>query len=582
MKYFIISLIFLLYSANYTVATPGSRDAASIDEDSLLIRTLSDDLDRKYTYNFLEGVAQKNNGRIDDAFLLFEHCTELNNLRPEAYYELAKLYMNSKQVDKGIEFFKRSVELDSLNYWYNESLFFALYSSPSRSEDATRLLERMTQRFPSKSSLQFQLLEMYNLSQDYDKVILGLNKLEKSLGKSEHLSMQKFRTYLLMGDEKKAFDEIDALIKVYPDEYRYQVILADLYLNKGKKKQTLSILRRVLANDPDNPLAIYSLANYYYESNDLEKYIFELHKILNNSKVDSTLKLNLLRQLIMKTEGDRDSVIPVFEKAIAINSNDDQIMMLYTQYLVSQNMRIEAKPVLERIISIDPTNTPSRLMLLALAIEKDDYLAVIELCEGGILASPETLEFYYYLAIAYNQAEKYDKIIRVVNQALEIVDSSTPTELISDFYAIKGDAYHGKGDHVKMYECYDLALQHSPKNYAVLNNYAYYLSVDKMDLYRAEEMSKKTVDAEPNNPTFLDTYAWILFELKKYTQARIFIDTALDNGGDQSGVIVEHAGDIYYKIGEKERALEYWIEADKLGASSNVQQKIKQKKYLVE
>src|SRR5699024_4763910 len=116
----------------------------------------------------------------------------------------------------------------------------------------------------------------------------------------------------------------------------------------------------------------------------------------------------------------------------------------------------------------------------------------------------------------------------------------------------------------------------------VLNNYAYYLSIQRKDLSKAEAMSKKTVEAEPKNPTFLDTYAWILFELKRYTEAKVYIDAALENGGNESGVVIEHAGDIYFKLGEKEKALEYWIQAEELGAGSMITSKIKKKKYIAE
>lgn len=550
--------------------------------DSLSLDLVNESPSRKYTYYFLEAVGQKNIGRMDDAFILFNRCIELNPNSAEAYYQLATLHMNNNQSESGIKMFQTAVALDSLNYWYNESLYFALYSNPARSKEALQHLEKMTERFPSKTALQFQLLESYTQGDQLGKAITVLNRLESQVGKSEQLTLQKFKIYLLMGDEKQAVDEICELIKAYPDDYRYQITLADFYLNKKKYKKAYSTLRGILTKDSDYPLALYSLANYYYETDQKEKYLRQLEKIVGNTKADSDLKLNLIRQLIMKSKGESEQIEPLFQKAIDTNPTDDQILMLYTKYLVSQNKKEETKPVLERIIQLDPTNTPSRLMLLALAIEKDDYTGVIDLCEGGIIASPETIEFYYYLAIAYNQAEEHSKVLDVIDQAIKLTDETTPVELMSDFYAIKGDAYYALGDIKKVYEVYDRALEFSPKNYGVLNNYAYYLSVEGKNLNHAETMSKMTVEAEPKNATFLDTYAWILFQLKKYTQARVFIDTALENGGEASGVIVEHAGDIYYKLGDKDRAVDFWIQADKLGAGSKIKQKIKRKKYIPE
>ena len=118
------------------------------------------------------------------------------------------------------------------------------------------------------------------------------------------------------------------------------------------------------------------------------------------------------------------------------------------------------------------------------------------------------------------------------------------------------------------YAAYDSALVYNPNNIATLNNYAYYLSVERKDLDKAEEMSYRTVKAEPENATYLDTYAWILFEKERYTEARIYIEQAMRNGGDTSQVIVEHCGDIYYMLDEKDKALEYWKKAEGMGSQS--------------
>ena len=136
--------------------------------------------------------------------------------------------------------------------------------------------------------------------------------------------------------------------------------------------------------------------------------------------------------------------------------------------------------------------------------------------------------------------------------------------MASDFYSIMGDLYHDKKMNTEAYAAYDSALVYKPDNIGALNNYAYYLSVERKDLDKAEEMSYKTVKAEPTNNTYLDTYAWILFEKGKYVEARIYIDQALQNGGDASSVVVEHGGDIYFHNGEPEKALEDWKKAEKL------------------
>ena len=107
--------------------------------------------------------------------------------------------------------------------------------------------------------------------------------------------------------------------------------------------------------------------------------------------------------------------------------------------------------------------------------------------------------------------------------------------------------------------------------------------MERKDLDKAEEMSYKTVKAEPKNSTYLDTYAWILFEKGKYAEAKIYIDDAMKNGGEESDVIVEHCGDIYFMNGEKEEALKFWLKAKEMGCESKtLDKKIERKKYIAE
>lgn len=554
----------------------------SLDKDSLLQGVFNNYPDRKYSYYFLEGVRQKNNGNKSGAFDLFNYCLSLDSLKPEAYYQLGIQFMDAYKLKEAVPYLTKSVELDSLNYWYNESLFLTLFMQTDKQDDAILQLESMANKFPNKTTLQFQLLQLYAKSNSYDKMLLVLDDLERKLGKNEEFSMQKFRVYILKGKEKEAFAVMKELVKAYPNDPRYKVVLADLYLSNKKEKEGFSLIKKVLKENPDLPVAIYTLANYYLQTNDVEKYLNEVEKILQDPQADSQLKLNLVRQYITSPQVDYNTVISLFELSMKSSPEDTQLPMLNVEYLVSEGKFNETKPILVYILGLDPTNTSVRLMLLQHAVKEDNYKDVIEICEQGIITSPSTIEFYYFLAVGYNQSEEYDKILNIVDRALKVVDEKTTTEIHSDFYAIKGDAYHSLGNKKEVYLAYEKALEINPKNNGVLNNYAYYLSVDRTDLEKAEMMSKKTVDAEPKNATFLDTYAWILFELKRYAEAKVYIDTALDNGGLESGVVVEHAGDIYWKTGDKEKALDYWIQADKLGAGPKIKEKISKKKYIAE
>ena len=565
-----------------TAKTTAKADGASLMKETLL----SAEQQRKYDYFFLEAMRMKGKNEYDAAFGLLQHCLDINPTASSALYEISQYYMFLRQVPQGQVALEQAVAFAPDNYWYSQGLV-SLYQQQNELDKAAALLEKMVTRFPSKQDPLFSLLDIYSRQEKYNDVISTLNRLEKRLGKNEQLSMEKFRIYLQMKDDKKAFQEIESLVQEYPMDMRYQVILGDVYLQNGKKQEAYDAYQKVLAVEPDNPMALFSMASYYEQTGQKELYQQQLDTLLLNKKVTSDTKISVMRQVIAENEQssakDSTQVIALFDRMMKQDMDDPQIPMLYSQYLLSKNMEQEAVPVLEQVVDLDPTNKAARLMLVSAAVKKEDYKQIIKVCEPGIEATPDALELYYYLAIAYHQAEQGDSVFSVCNRALEHITPDTRKEVISDFYSIMGDIYHTKKQMTEAYAAYDSALVYNPSNIGALNNYAYYLSVERRDLDKAEEMSYKTVKAEPNNSTYLDTYAWILFEKGNYAEARIYIDNAMKNDGEKSDVIVEHCGDIYFMTGDAEGALKYWKKALEMGSESKtLKQKIEKKKYIAE
>lgn len=564
-----------------TVKSTREKPAVALAQSSL-----TPEQQRKYDYFFLEAMRLKEKKDYASAFGLLQHCLDIHPNAASALYEVSQYYMFLRQVPQGQEALEKAVANAPDNYWYSQGLA-SLYQQQNELDKAVTLLEQMVVRFPAKQDPLFNLLDLYGRQEKYDEVISTLNRLEKRMGKNEQLSMEKFRIYLQMKDDKKAFQEIESLVQEYPMDMRYQVILGDVYLQNGKKQEAYDVYQKVLAAEPNNPMAIFSMASYYKQTGQEELYQQQLDTLLLNKKVTPDTKVGVMRQMIVENEqADKDStqIIALFDRIMKQEQDDPQIPMLYAQYLLSKKMESESVPVLEQVVDLDPTNKAARMMLIGAAVKKEDYKQIIKVCEPGIEATPDALEFYYYLAVAYNQAEKPDSVISICKRALEHTTADSKKETVSEFYSILGDMYHTQKQMKEAYAAYDSALVYNPSNIGALNNYAYYLSVERRDLDKAEEMSYKTVKAEPNNATYLDTYAWILFEKGNYAEARIYIDNAMKSeGGDKSDVIVEHCGDIYYMTGDVDGALTYWKKALEMGSESKtLKQKIEKKKYIAE
>lgn len=521
---------------------------------------------RRFDYFFLEAVRLKEKGDLDAAYEMYSHCLSIYPESAVTLYELSKYYMYLGQARNGENALVKAVALEPGNYWYKETLA-SYYRGKGENEKAIEVIEDMANQFPSRLEPLMALVDLYGRTRNYHQVVHALNRLELLDGKSEQISMEKFRMYLAMDSTEQAFNEIEMLAEEYPYDVRYRSILGDVYLENGREDEAYTTFLEVLEEEPGYAPAMLSLANYYEKQGLDSLYQAQMDEVLLNEKVESMTKVNIMRQLIMKSErGDKDStkIVGLFNSMLMQEQQNADVAMLAAQYLLSKRMDEEAKPVLNQVLDIDPENKPARLQLLSFAISKEDFDEVIRLCAPAVEYMPDALEFYYYWGLAHYQKDQTDQAMEVFQKGVRQVRPDSDKDMVSDFYSILGDLYHTKKMNEEAYAAYDSALVYKPDNIGALNNYAYYLSVERKNLDKAEEMSFRTVKAEPKNGTYLDTYAWILFEKGKYAEARIYIDQAMQNGGDTSSVVVEHCGDIYYLCGEPVKAVEFWIQAEKL------------------
>ena len=548
----------------------GTSRKASVSAKDKTIVGLEDPLSfeqrRKFDYYFLEALRLKEKGELDAAFDMYSHCLDIDSQSAAVQYELAQFYMFLGQTQKGESLLRKAVSLEPDNYWYKQTLA-SHYRKRGENKQAVGVIEDIVDRFPSRLEPLMELVDLYARLEDYKKVIHTLDRLEKLDGKSEQISMEKFRMYLQVGDMERAFTEIESLVAEYPYEMRYLNILGDAYLENGRSEEAYPIFRKVLNEEPGYAPAMLSLASYYEKTGQDSLYRVQLDSVLLNRNVENEMKVNIMRQLIVRSErGDKDStkIVGLFDAILEQEQPDADVAMLAAQYLLSKKMDDKATSVLHKIVEIDPENKPAHLQLLSFAISKNDLDEVVRICTPAIEYMPEALEFYYYKGLAHYQKDQNDEALKVFEKGVRQVNEESDKTLVSDFYAIMGDIFHSKKMDAEAYAAYDSALVYKEDNIGVLNNYAYYLSVERKNLDKAEEMSYRTVKAEPKNDTYLDTYAWILFEKGKYAEARIYIDQALQHGGTESSVVVEHCGDIYFHCGETEKAVEYWKQAEEV------------------
>lgn len=541
---------------------------------------------RRFDYFYLEAVRMRNLGKYADAYELYKHALLINPDAPEALFDMASFcnYLGSKEETQ--HYYEKAAELAPQNSWYQQVLGNFYYRN-NQTDKAIAVYEKMAENSQEKSEILYELLSLYTQKQDYEKCIWALNKLESLDGKSEQISMEKYRIFLKLEDKDRAFKEIEALADEYPNDYRYKVMLGDLYLDNNQPQRALGIYQGVLEVEPQNVLAQLSMVSYLEKQNEKEEATQALESLVLNPSLDDATRTSVMRKIIYNSEEakeDSTHILNLFGQILEMPQGSADMAMLCTQYKVMKKMsKEEITTSLRQVVKLDPSNAGARLQLMQYAFEREDFNDAIQLCQEAIEYTPEVVAFYYYQGLSYFQSDRNDEALEVFKRSMQYINSETDAELASNIYGAMGDIYHEKKMNKEAYESYDSALVFKPDNVLVLNNYAYYLALEKKDLEKAEAMSFRTIKADPKSYNELDTYAWILFLEKKYTEARIYIEQSLKNGGESHSGIVEHAGDIFFVNGDLNKAMKYWQKADEMGADSKtLKKKIKQKKYIEE
>jgi tetratricopeptide (TPR) repeat protein len=489
-----------------------------------------------------------------------------------------------------LNYLKKSVELEPDNATYLETLANA-YLNQRKYKEAIDALELLCEKNRDRDDVLALLIQLYEQESDYDNAIRTLGRLETIEGKSERLSYAKSDLYTKKGDKKAAIAEMKTLADQYPNDNNYRCLYANtLYIN-GQKKKAVAIYDKVLKEEPDNRNAQMAMVAYYNDQKDSANVNRMIERVLFNKNASTSDRVALMRQVIGESEeagGDSTRVLQLFHRLIDMPQADSDMALFCASYMNMKKMPNDSiRQVLEKVLEVSPDHAAARLQLVSYAWQAGDRDRIIELCKAARQYNPDEMAFYYYQGIAYYQKDDLDNALNAFQNGIGVITSDSDPSIVSDFYAVMGDILHQKGMAKEAFEAYDSCLVWKEDNIGCLNNYAYYLSEQGIRLDDAEKMSYRTIKAEPKNATYLDTYAWILFMQKRYDEAKTYIDQTLENDSTPSAVLFEHAGDIYYHVGDKEKALEYWQEASEQSDVSDerhriLTRKIKLKKYLKE
>ena len=544
---------------------------------------------RKADYIYLEALRAKSQGKNDAAYSLLQRARELNSDDKDIGVELS-LYLlrlsqsDSTLIEESMALLRDYNEANPSDLYYG-GRYAMINEQLLNRDEAIRTWERLHTYYPEHLEITYRYanaLGQGGSDADRAKAIAVYDSVEVAEGKSIPISTKKIQLYFARQDTASILSEVDRLRESSPKNVDFHVFSGDIYAMFGQNDKAKAFYDKACEIDPSSGLAYYSRAQFYNSMGDSAAFNREVFQALQQKSLDVETKLAILRSYIQEMYNDSTQLPRVgklFDVLIDQHPHEHDIHALYSRYLIVTKDYSKAAEQTERALDLDPADEEGWEMLTSLYLQENKLDEAKAAIKRSFRYYPENGRQYLVLGSIYDQQGEREKAPKEYERALELIDS-TDTKTISRIYGAMGDNLYARQLLDSAFTAYQKALLYDPENYLALNNCAYYLACEGRDLDNALSMVETAIKAEPDNPTTLDTYAWVLFKRKDYAKAREIIDKTLELTDERSEEILEHAGDIYFMDGDPDEALELWKEALKLAPDNELlERKVKHKTY---
>lgn len=563
-------------------AVPAAEQASQAPEPEVPEQTmLSENEQNEFEYLFIEGLKQKKLGKLNEAAAVFSRCLEIDPNSAVAMYEMANIHYANKDLTSASLLLEKAISINNQNKWY-KLLLAQVYQQRKQFTEAAALFDDLRRMEPDNDEFLYMKASSLGMAGKFQEALDAYNELEKKVGMNDQIIVAKQQVYLSWKKPEKAFEEINRLIASNPDEPQYYGLLAELYQTQGDKENALKSYHKILELDPDNGFVHFSLAGFYQEAGDFGKAFEHIKKAFLNDEIDVETKV---QYYLMQTQDAENSdwtnaqITELLDILFAKYPENNLMYTIYADHMIRQNKLEKAREYLRKYLETDPGSFDIWQRLLFISNDLQDFKTLYADSKQALELFPDQPVVFALNAVSALQLEKYDEALLVLEKGEPLLMGNQNMKIQFEIY--KAEANYKLNRVEQAFKAFDEVIKLDPENFMALNNYAYYLSVRGRDLEKAQRLSSKAVQANPDNPTYLDTHAWVLFKQKNYQQARTYMETALEHGGNENPVLVEHYGDILYMMGDKAKALENWKKAKNLGEGSDMlERKIKESRYI--
>ncbi len=539
------------------------------EENAYIYRIDKRELEKQGYY--IEAVQQNLLGNVEDAIGLFETVIRLDNKNHAAHYELCRIYYENEELEKAIEHGKIAVQLHTTNEWYYLYLAEA-QAETGDFEAAAKTYEKMISSIEDAYDYHFDWAYMLTKANKIEEAIAVYDRLEDKYGINETIIAQKESLYIKLGKVDKAAAEIQKLIDEYPQDLRYYGMLGELYEANNELKKAIEAYNMLLKIDPENAQGQLALADILKKDGQEEEAKALINKVFKNSSLGIDTKIMLfipyIKSVILDST-NKEEVLKMADLIIEQHPNDPKSHTAKGDILWNSGEKKASIESYKKAVSIGESPQTVWYQLFQGLAELKEYEELKNFADKSIEENEESVLPYFYKGIACQQLKQSNEAIESYQKALNL--AATDMQIKNQVLSNMADIYNDLELFEKSDSCFEEALLLDPNNAYVLNNYSYYLSLRDAKLEKAQKMSKKANLLIENNAAFQDTYAWVLYKSGDYEGAKDWMEKALSNiENDQRPVLLEHYGDILFKLGKVEEAVANWQKALDAGGEEEI------------
>jgi len=542
-------------------------------------KQLSEEDQINLKYLFVNANKEKILGNMDKAGELFAQCIRIDGSCHAAMYELALIYADQKKINDALFFARSANQVDPANTWYR--LFLAeLLMASKKSAEGEAVYAGLHKEYPHNVDYAFKYASALLYNGKIIETIKVYDKVEEEIGINADLTIEKERLWLRLGKVDKAAAEIERLIAKEPHEIKNYSLLVELYQVNEMPDKALETIQRMQKVDSTSPYVYLALAEYYRSTNDKEKSFEQLKLAFASQELEQELKVKIISSYMPVVQGNPemlDQALTLSKIMTEAHPNDAISLAIYGDLLMVSDKYEAAREQYTASLAIDNKSVIVWQQMLICQSQLSDFKGMLASSDEALTLFPDQSIFYLFNGVALTDAKRHDDAVKVLLAGSKLVVDNDYQ--LKEFYKSLADNYNTLKNYKDSDTYFDKALKLDPRDPLILNNYAYYLSERNEYLEKAETMSKLSNEIRPGEPSYEDTYGWILFMMGKYTDAKIWLQKAIDHGGATNGTILEHMGDVMFKLGETNSALDYWTRAKAAGdTSDSIDSKIRDKK----